>query len=55
MTRDEFLAEMLERGRITQVQVDRVRARDAAKALYKRDKNKMTKAEMQAVIDLLAG
>ena len=53
MTRDEFLAKMLEKGKIVQAQVDKVKAKDAAKDKYKKDKDKMNKAEMQAVLDKL--
>lgn len=53
MTRDEFLAQMLENGRITQAQVARVRRKDEAKSLYRKNKNKMTRAELQAVMDTL--
>lgn len=53
MTRGEFLQEMAEKGRITQAQIDRVRAKDVAKEKYKKNKAKMTKAEMQEVLDIL--
>lgn len=53
MTRGEFLQAMIEKGKITQVQVDKVKAKDAAKEKYKKDKDKMSKAEMQASLDLL--
>ena len=53
MTRGEFLQEMAEKGKITQAQIDRVRAKDVAKEKYKKDKAKMTKAEMQEVLDTL--
>jgi hypothetical protein len=53
MTRDEFLAQMLEKGKVTQVQIDKIKAKDAAKALYKKDKAKMTKADMQAILETL--
>lgn len=53
MTRDEFLQKMLEKGKITQVQVDKVKAKSKAKSKYLKDKAKMTKAEMQEVLDAL--
>ncbi len=55
MTREEFLAKMLEKGKITQAQVDKVKTKDAAKEQYKKDKDKMTKAEIQEVLDLIVG
>lgn len=53
MTRSEFLEKMLEKGKITQSQVDKVKAKDTAKEKYLKDKSKMTKAEMQEVMDTL--
>ena len=53
MTRDEFLAKMLEKGKVTQAQVEKVKVKDAAKEKYLKDKSKMTKAEMQEVLDTL--
>lgn len=55
MTREEFLQKMLEKGKITQEQVDKIKAKDAAKEQYKKDKDKMTKAEIQEVLDLIVG
>jgi hypothetical protein len=55
MTRDEFLQNMLERGKVTQAQIDKVKAKDAAKEKYKKDKDKLTKAEMQEVLGALVG
>ena len=53
MARYEFLQKMMEKGKITQAQVDRVKVKDAAKERYLKDKAKMTKAEIQAVMDVL--
>ena len=53
MTREEFLDKMIEKGKVTQKQVDKVKAKDSAKELYKKDKAKMTKAEIQGVLDTL--
>lgn len=53
MTRDKFLQAMIEKGKITQAQIDKVKAKDAAKERYKKDKDKMSKAEMQALLDVL--
>lgn len=53
MTRDEFLQKMLEKGKVTQAQVDKVKAKDAAKEKFKTDKAKMTKVEMQEILGLL--
>ena len=55
MTREEFLAKMLEKGKITQAKIDKVAAKDKAKAKYAKDKGKMDKAEIQAVLDVLLG
>jgi len=55
MTRDEFLDKMLEKGKVTNAQIDKIKAKDSAKALYLKDKAKMTKAEMQAAMDTLLG
>ena len=53
MTRDEFLQRMLEKGKVTQKQVDKIKVKDNAKEKYKKDKVKMTKTEMQEVLDML--
>jgi len=53
MTREEFLQKMLEKGKVTQEQVNKTKAKDAAKARYLKDKAKMTKTEMQEVLDEL--
>jgi hypothetical protein len=53
MTRDEFLQKMLEKGKVTQKQIDKVKAKDEVKEKYKKDKAKMTKTEMQEVLDVL--
>ena len=53
MTRYEFLEKMLEKGKITREQADRVEAKDAAKERYLKDRVKMTKAEIQLVMDTL--
>jgi len=56
MSRDEFLQKMLEKGKVTQAQVDKVKAKDIAKENYKKaDKAKMTKVEMEAILDTLVG
>lgn len=56
MNRDEFLQKMLEKGKVTQAQVDKVKAKDIAKENYKKaDKAKMTKVEMEAILDTLVG
>lgn len=53
MTRDEFLQAMIEKGKITQAQIDKVKAKDAAKERYKKDKDKMSKSELQVLLDEL--
>ena len=53
MTRDDFIQKMTEKGKLTQDQIDKIRAKNAAKAKYKKDKDKLTKAEMQTVLDAL--
>ena len=53
MTRGEFLQKMLEKGKITQARIDKVKAKDAAKEKYTKDKAKMSKTEMQEVLDTL--
>lgn len=53
MTRDEFLIKMLEKGKVTNAQIDKIKSKDAAKETYRKDKSKMTKAEMQSVMDVL--
>jgi DNA-directed RNA polymerase subunit H (RpoH/RPB5) len=53
MTRDEFLQKMLEKGKISQEQIAKVKAKDEAKIKYKKGKGKMTKAEVEAVLDAL--
>lgn len=53
MTRDEFLTKMLEKGKVTQAQANRIKAKESAKETYRKDKAKMTKAEMQVVMDTL--
>ena len=56
MSRDEFLQKMLEKDKVTQAQVDKVKAKDIAKENYKKaDKAKMTKVEMEAILDTLVG
>lgn len=55
MTREEFLQKMVEKGKITQVQVDKIKAKGTAKERYKKDRAKMTKTEMQEVLDVLLG
>ena len=55
MTRDEFLTKMLEKGKVTQAQVNKIKGKDVAKETYRKDKAKITKTEMQAVIDTLLG
>ena len=51
MTRDEFLVKMLEKGKVTQVQIDGIKAKDEAIALYVKDGAKMTKEQIKAVLD----
>jgi hypothetical protein len=53
MNRQEFLEKMLAKGKITQAQVDKIKVKDDAKEKYKKDKAKMTKAEIQSVLDAL--
>jgi DNA-directed RNA polymerase subunit H (RpoH/RPB5) len=53
MTRDEFLQKMLEKGKITPAQLDKIKAKDAAKERYKKEKEKMAKTEMQEILDVL--
>lgn len=55
MTRDEFLTKMLEKGKVTQAQIDKIKAKDIAKETYRKDKAKMAKAEMQGVLDTILG
>jgi len=51
MTRDEFLVKMLEKGKVTQAQIDGIKAKDEAIALYAKDGAKMTKEQIKAVLD----
>jgi len=53
MTRDEFLTKMLEKGKVTQAQANRIKAKDSAKETYRKDKAKMNKSEIQGVLDTL--
>jgi len=57
MNRTEFLAKMVGRKRITQEQADAIKnkekALDDAIELYTKNKSKMTKAELAAVIDTI--
>lgn len=53
MTRDEFLTKMLEKGKVTRAQVNKIKGKDIAKEAYRKDKAKMTKAEVQGVLDTL--
>jgi len=53
MTRSEFLDKMVEKGKVTKEQVDKVKAKDATKENYKKNKTKMTKPELQALLDEL--
>ena len=53
MTREEFLIKMLEKGKIKQNQMDKINGKNSAKEKYKKDKSKMTKTEMQEVLDIL--
>lgn len=53
MTRDKFLQAMLEKGKISQAQMDKIKAKGAAKEKYQKDKDKMSAVEMQAMLDLL--
>jgi len=55
MTRDEFLGKMLEKGKVTQAQIDKVKAKDTALENYKSKGALMTKTEMQAVLDIVCG
>lgn len=55
MTRDEFLQLMLEKGKIDQKQIDKIKAKDAALESYKSKGASLTKSEMQAVLDLVCG
>lgn len=55
MDNTEFLGKMLAKGKITQTQhdnaVDKESKKQAAKEKYGKDKTKLTKAELQAVIE----
>ena len=53
MTRDELLAKMLEKGKVTQAWVDKVKAKDAAKGKIIADMAKMTKAELVEAVNTL--
>ena len=53
MTRDEFLVKMLGKGKVTQVQIDKLKAKAEAVATYKKDGAKMTKEQIKAVLDKL--
>lgn len=53
MTRDEFIQRMVEKGKLTKEQLDKIVAKDAAKEKFKKDKDRMNKAELIAMLDML--
>jgi len=53
MDRMDFLEKMKVKGKITQEQINKVKAKDEAKKKYKTDKAKMTKPELVALLDIL--
>jgi len=53
MDRAEFLGKMLAKGKITQTQIDKLQVKEEAIAKYKKDKAKLTKPELQELLDKL--
>jgi len=57
MTRMEWIAKMVAKGKVTQVQADKFIAKEKAieeaKAKYIKDKSKLTKAEIQVLFDVV--
>lgn len=55
MTRDEFLQKMLEKGKVTQAQIDKIKAKAVALEEYKTKGALLTKAQMQTILDAVVG
>ncbi len=53
LTIEDFLANMLEKGKITQRQIDEINARNIAKSNYVKMGDKMSVSELREVLDML--
>lgn len=53
MTRDEFITKMIEKGKMRPEALEKIKAKNDAKTKYKAEKSKLTKTELQTLLDVL--